>query len=716
MRPCAAVQMVINRSTHSHIRRSLRNLAGLLSLTAALFFFSPAAQAQGTIRYPYDNSMTNRSGQLPGLGLPQYDENGQLIDPNAPPEQDTVPKKPRKPRKPLESFYFDDSTRQNPIFSWSVNLETNDVTLHDVDTLLSGYEVDYPFLKQDIGSASLGNLGGATIPLRYIDRPQIINFEFVKAWRAYQKRPEDIRFYNARMPYTNISYEMSGQRAFEESLFHIILSQNISPSTSVNIDYHADGTKGSYTNQKAMDKNFSANFAHTGKRYAIHAGYIYNTGNINENGGVQNPADVRDTLFKQANNIPVNLTKANNLYKGNTFYLTQSYAQPLRRQKQSELTISEIPSIFFGNSIEYTTYKKTYTDTTSTFYDNYYIDPLNTRDSVHEALADIRFFVRVQPYSRTGVLGIVTGGVGAELNNYHIDIPAAYAGAYNFGGKTSDNSYFLYGNATGAVSRYVHWEADGQFYFAGHHMGDFELGGQLSLSAYIRQQPLTLTGAIRITNETPEFWQENYFSNHYAWQLDLSREQSTTFSASLTMPSRGLELGANYQVVNNRVYYGPNVVPLQYGSALNMLDIYLRKDFKLGIFRLNHRILMQWSSNQEVAPAPLLSAYLSYYLDIPVVRDVLQIQLGVDCRYNTEYYAYAYDPALGQFYTQQNEKLGNYPYLDAFVSAKWKRARFMIKGQHWNQNLFGDNNYFQVVNYPQNRTMLKFAISWSFYD
>ena len=38
-------------------------------------------------------------------------------------------------------------------------------------------------------------------------------------------------------------------------------------------------------------------------------------------------------------------------------------------------------------------------------------------------------------------------------------------------------------------------------------------------------------------------------------------------------------------------------------------------------------------------------------------------QIGFDIRYNTEFYADAYDPASGRFYWQDQQKIGNFPLL-----------------------------------------------------
>jgi hypothetical protein len=112
----------------------------------------------------------------------------------------------------------------------------------------------------------------------------------------------------------------------------------------------------------------------------------------------------------------------------------------------------------------------------------------------------------------------------------------------------------------------------------------------------------------------------------------------------------------------------------------------------------------------------MFSAFLSYYYEFWVVRDVLRVQVGFDGRFNTSYYAPSYNPALSAFFNQREVKVGNYPYIDVFVSAKWKRMRILLKYQHLNQNLFGNGEYFQVARYPLNPRMFKFGISWSFYD
>ena len=48
----------------------------------------------------------------------------------------------------------------------------------------------------------------------------------------------------------------------------------------MNIDYKSRGTRGTYTNQGARDKNLSLGFSPTGTKYSINAGYISNMASL----------------------------------------------------------------------------------------------------------------------------------------------------------------------------------------------------------------------------------------------------------------------------------------------------------------------------------------------------------------------------------------------------------------------------------------------------
>ena len=215
---------------------------------------------------------------------------------------------------------------------------------------------------------------------------------------------------------------------------------------------------------------------------------------------------------------------------------------------------------------------------------------------------------------------------------------------------------------------------------------------------------------------SPSYWQENLFSNHFMWSTPLSKETETRLEAKFSIPSRAFEAGVWQSVVLDPIYYGADAHVAQFDGEVSLTGVYLRKDFRLGGFHLDNRVLLQWSTEEAIVPVPLAAAYLSWYYEFWVVKDVLRLQLGVDGRYNTKYYAPSYNPALSAYYNQREIEVGEYPYLDAFAMAKWKRMRIFLKYQHVNKGLFGEGAYFSAAGYPLNPGMFKIGISWGFYD
>ena len=196
----------------------------------------------------------------------------------------------------------------------------------------------------------------------------------------------------------------------------------------------------------------------------------------------------------------------------------------------------------------------------------------------------------------------------------------------------------------------------------------------------------------------------------------LDKETETRFEVKFSLPDYAFEVEAWQGVVTDKIYYGNDRLVAQHSGSVSLTSVYARKDFRLGGLHLDNRVLLQWSTNQEVVPVPLLSAYLSYYYEFWAVRNVLRLQFGLDGHYHTRYYAPGYNPALSVFYNQRETEVGNYPYVDLFLMAKWKRMRIFLKYQHLNKGLFGNGEYFSLADYPLNPGMFKIGISWGFYD
>ncbi len=650
-------------------------------------------------------------------------------------EQDST--RERRIRKPLESYYFNDSIRALPNFMWNVSREMNDVDIMPLDTTLNNWRIDYPYQLKGTGDMSLGGLGQSTLPFNYFYRPTSPDFTFAQSYDAYTYRMENVPFYNSKTPYLNFTYLESGQKRYREEHFEVTTAHNISPTTGFNVSYKARGTKGLYDWQRTSNHNLSVAFSHTGKRYSIHAAYVNNRIKQRENGGAVGMWAVTDTIYEHPSGVPMKLAaaEAENSYRNSSFFVKQALAIPLQPVTDYDFSLADLSAIYIGHIFEYNAWSKLYTDkyaeytnergsvgkdgefvpTKDVYYKNWYISPLESRDSIRERVVSNRFFVEAQPWDRNGAVGRLGGGIGIDMYAYSQFAFDDYQSGKQ--GKHKETAWYAYGAISGKVKKVADWGADIKYYPSGYRSGDFAINAHIALTAKLRGHPVILSGRFSQTKQSPSYWEENLFSNHYVWFNSFNQEDETRIEASLELPDWAFEVGVWQGVVNNKIYYNAASQVAQHSDAISLTSVYARKDFRLGGFHFDHRALLQWSTNQEVIPVPLLSAYLSYYYEFWVEKKkVLRMQFGVDGRFNTAYYAPSYNPALATFYNQRDYELGNYPYLDVFLTAKWKRMRIFLKYQHLNYDLFGNNEYFTVAGYPLNPGMFKIGLSWGFYD
>ena len=717
-----------------------KNLRWILSAVAIVVaMMLPVSSYAQLDAAAMSRAQRNGENSMYGTGIPGMDGMGMGMEGEEGMGQaDSTDTKKKRERKPLESYYFNDTTRALYNWKWNVDRHYNRVNIMPLDSTLADWRIDYVFYRNGVGDMALGGLGQSSQPVNWFDRSQDRDFTFARSYDAYTARLENVPFYNGKSALTNMTYLESGQKRYREEHFELVHSQNINPSTSANVSYKARSTMGRYDWQRTKNHALSVGVAHTGKRYSVHAAYMNNMVDTRENGGVVGEWAIADTVFEMPSGVPMRLasSQAHNHYRNNSFFVKQALAIPLERVTEYDFSIADLSAIYVGHQFEYNTWSKVYTDKKGTYmnergeydseagewiptydleyYDDWFISPETTRDSISERLISNKVFVQVQPWDRYGAISTIDGGVGYDIHTYsYLRLQDYVRGKVT---KDKRSSWYIYGSASGMIKRYADWRADVKYHPSGYRGGDLSAGGEITLRAFIREHPLILTGRFRYELRSPGYWHENLFSNHYVWFNSFDKESETRFEVNFSVPDIALEIGAWQGVMTNMIYYGNDSRVAQNPGTVSLTSLYARKDFRFAGFHLDHRALVQITSDEHVLPVPTFSAFLSYYYEFWVKRDVLRVQIGLDGRFNTAYYAPGYNPALSSFYNQREVKIGNYPYLDAFVSAKWKRMRILLKLQHLNQNLFGNGEYFQVARYPLNPRMFKLGISWSFYD
>ena len=255
----------------------------------------------------------------------------------------------------------------------------------------------------------------------------------------------------------------------------------------------------------------------------------------------------------------------------------------------------------------------------------------------------------------------------------------------------------------------------GQFGLA-DHLGDYRVFGELLLGL---GNFGTFTASFNNQLYEPNLMQSRFFvSQREMWAANFQKTLETNVKATLSIPRWQLELGAGYHLLNNYVYFDTLVTPRQTGVPVSILQLLLRKDFKLGNLHLDNIVTFQRAS-EEVSRLPELYSKHSLYFSGKWFG-VLNVRFGVDLRLNTAWEAPYYHPLVGQFIPQFrdfDQTVDLYPALDAFLGLHVTRFRAFAKWENMNYAWSKSPLYYQTAFYAApTGSGFRIGLNWRFVD
>lgn len=624
----------------------------------------------------------------------------------------------------LETYVVPDSLYFRRILVWTSDRKFNELTEQGLDTTANSNFYEAPMFKKDISGTYLGTSGSAALYHNYFRREEVPDAPMFTPYIGDTFTDETLKQYNTKTPYTELAYwgtPFANKKA-EDSNLKLLSTQNITPAFNFTLAYWRLGSRGMLTGEDTDHRTTVISGNYMGKRYFANFGHIRQRVERSENGGVQDPFWIRDTVV-EPKSITVNLSDADNSYKRRSWFIHQTLAVPMNffRKDKDSLSLGEGTMAHIGHSAEYTTYNKIYTDKISAndaagraFYRNqFYVNEAASHDELSVRNFENRIFLKLQPFAPDAMLAKVNAGAGYQILSTYSFTPSDYLHGRKF--QTQHNLY-LYGGASGQLRKYIAWNADADYYLAGYKMFDFDINAKLRLSVYPIEQGIHLTGKFHTGMQTPHPFEQHIYLNHHKWDNDFSKVSKSTLEAELSVPKWRLEASFGYALVANMLYYDTLAIIRQHTEApVSVMSAYLRKDFTIWRLHFDNKALFQLTSAPDVLPLPKLTLNLRWYFEIDVVKDVMNLQAGVNAIANTRWYAPAYSPDLGQFHNQTEEQYGNIPYCDIFINVQWKRASIYVKYLNAFYQAWDRPEYFSAYHYIKPTPGFKFGILWPFY-
>lgn len=595
------------------------------------------------------------------------------------------------------------------ITSWEVHDQGSLIQKSELDTSLVFFHNFMAFNRKSISSTFTGNNGGAYISNDFFQREFNSDFYFTRSFDAYWLTPSQIKYFNTTTPYSLLDYTQSENRmTHNETRFNVFISQNVNRKLNFEVIYNQTRSQGQYQNQLNKYHNIALVSSYNSNNFLSHSNIIFNRLQGQENGGIDpgQPLDRPKTTDEFTTQITDDAT---NKLQNNTLFTVNEYRLGKTIEADSINPVEKfIPRIGFIHELEFSGNKRDFNKTNpKTFFKNIFDNDTLTHDSTkYSRLTNIFQIKFYEAPDRK-----YTFGKRAYIGNDQLWYTFSKARGYS---PTRLSNTFIGGGIFRNEGRFWQWQADGRIYITGYRLGQTELNGFINKPLKIGRDTTSLRIEGSLKTLVPEYYDQYFYSNHFEWQNNFSNINEMTIRSSIRSQEYKTTVGVNYSLIGNYIYNDTLALPAQAGNELLILSAYLNKDFSSDHWLVRTQFLAQKASNENYIHLPAFAGFLSINY-ITLWSKVMHTQFGIDTRYNTAFYADAYEPATARFYLQNSQKIGNFPFVDLHANLKLKRTRFFFILMNAASG-FAGNNYYVAPNYPYYRRTFRIGIAWSFYD
>lgn len=583
-------------------------------------------------------------------------------------------------------------------------------TMHITDTSLNNFEIY-------TNHYNLGNTGLPYVPVLFDPSLQPMGFYYGNDYVSNNFYTDSsLRYFDTRAPYVQFYYVSDPQI---HQFFQFTYAQNIGKNLNISIGFKRIRSEGNYLNQSTNLNQFTldANF-HKG-HYLAFFDFIYDVHKFQQNGGILADSDLGSSYFSDRQTVPVNLNYASTEIFEQSVHLQQYFFFGFKHSdslKQNSLFYISHSFKIAGHSNVFT--DNSATDTTLFTYPLSNIHSPITYDSTRytEINNDLSFGsgkgwnnimrweagVRDQWVYFRNYVGLYVNEDGAELPFY----------TYNFT-DTIYNSLIAHARLYNAYDHgKIIFDASGQYIFQGYQHGNeqalIQFGYKIDSTRFFK-----LSGSYSL--QAPPYIYELYQGNNLNWINHF--ENTKTTNVTITYFDKKWKLGITLQAtqLTNMTYFDSLAQPMQYHPVIPVYCVGITKEFKVYKFHWNTSEKLQYVADSAPPKLPRIVTENSVFFESLLFHKALLLRIGADFFYNTSYYGYAYMPVTGQYYLENSTKLGNYLYIDPFVSFRIKTFRMFIKFENVTQGLM-PYNYYYALHYPMPDRTIRFGISWDFWN
>lgn len=532
------------------------------------------------------------------------------------------------------------------------------------------------------------------------------------------------KYYNASMPFTSFRYAQGGQQYIQFDALH---TQNIIPTWNVAAGIQSFTNKGYGLRRLQVHRApfVTSHFTWPNNRFRILTSLNWTRRSGYVNGGLSSRDSVPIALNKDTSNYAYsdayNLISPgvdrNSLITGlaegvdtvkftnHTFRFQYHLGTKYMDTLDSISKVQPVFGLFYQLGYEKETRLYNQGGEDSTFFRALYPSgSISNRDSQVFRLLRNEFGFEKYKLAQNG-LGFETH-LGLEQGSYtqnasiNQDILNTYVG----------------GRIQTLLANRVGFSANGNFYLSGYNQGDY----RVEAVGAIYTPWAELRGGLVSQLYEPAPVNRYFVNPNFTYlKSGLQKVLSNQIIVELNQSNvkRPIRLIGKVHNLNNYVYYDQEAKPVQSNTAIQHVQLQLQKRIQWKHMNLDVNGFLQ-TLNSTVMDLPLWAIktdlfYQNYHAD-----SAIHLKTGLDLHYNATYKASGYLPMLRQFYFANNNTLGGYPLLDAYVSGDVKSLTFFLKMENILNSVYVQRDVVRSYStevYPIQPMAFRLGLLWDFY-
>ncbi len=625
-------------------------------------------------------------GQIKTLGSFENSETDSLL---------LARSKAREERQVKTGNYGAHTTR----FTFEENFKFNNIKFSNPDTIPDNLHRFSDLEKNGHLIQNLGNIGTPFRSLLFEPSTTIGRTSGYHVYDEFYTRPEEIRYYDTRSPYTDVFAAFGGGG---RAVTNVTFALNDSVHFNIGFNFNAIRADKQLAFLTRGDRSVKSNdwnifgFLRPKKlpKYLMLFNMTQFDHEVNEQGGIIDPAidtsnpDASFFGYAEANVI---LDDAFSTDKRGGFHIYQQY--DLDSIFQAYHTFNYLEQITRFDDVYDITRSSTTSD--SLLYDPVNVDSTGTiaqRTTFREVLNELGLKGRTKKFSYT-----------LFYKNRLLTYDVAQITS-----KVNETEHYVGGTLRQQITPKIFLTASGELLLGGNYYAQGKFTSDFFDATYSR------------VNSRPSFLVDRFEGEQRQWTNTFDNQISDNLKGTIKLQSGNMSFRPflRFNRITNYTYFDENRAPAQATNDVVLLSPGFHLDWKVSS-KWNWSTSLHYNSvsggSSDTYRLPEVLALTQFAYKNLLFDGKMIIHTGVDVHFRSSYFGQAYDPNAQQFYLQNTFQQDAFAKVDLFLNFKVKTFLFFLKSGHFNQGLTNDG-YFITPFFTGTGRTLDMGVRWSFYD